>query len=158
VIHHPKQFDIKSSLREKQNNTMEADYEYESEEEEQPQQTLEKEQPKQGQRTMQRMPRQDNQQNQQQQQVQQQQQPQQMVPMDQRVTGNMGGRTGAIRESRIKDRPQPKETRDSSLKIKIELDLEVEVNSPPPHHPLQASYVFLRWIYMRESRVMLRLV
>jgi len=47
---------------------------------------------------------------------------------DERVTGNMGGRTGAIRESRIKDRPVPQETRDSSLKIKIELDLEVEVD------------------------------
>jgi hypothetical protein len=45
-----------------------------------------------------------------------------------RITGNMGGRTGAIRESRIKDRPVPQETRDSSLKIKIELDLEVEVD------------------------------
>jgi len=52
----------------------------------------------------------------------------QSIPEDQRVTGNMGGRTGAIRESRIKDRPQPKEVRDSSLKIKIELDLEVEVD------------------------------
>ncbi|RFU31454.1 hypothetical protein B7463_g4896, partial [Scytalidium lignicola] len=54
----------------------------------------------------------------------------QVTPMygDQRLTGNMGGRTGAIRESRIKDRPQPKETRDSSLKVKIELDLEVEVD------------------------------
>jgi len=53
-----------------------------------------------------------------------------MIPAQQaeRVTGNMGGRTGAIRESRIKDRPQPKEVRDSSLKIKIELDLEVEVD------------------------------
>ena len=47
---------------------------------------------------------------------------------DARVTGNMGGRTGAIRESRIKDRPVTKETRDSSLKVKIELDLEVEVD------------------------------
>ena len=35
---------------------------------------------------------------------------------------------GAIRQSRIKDRPQPKETRDSSLKIKVELDLEAEVD------------------------------
>ncbi|KAK2747933.1 hypothetical protein FQN57_001524 [Myotisia sp. PD_48] len=43
-------------------------------------------------------------------------------------TGNLGGRSGAIRESRIKDRPQPKETRDSSLKVKVELDLEVEVD------------------------------
>lgn len=52
-----------------------------------------------------------------------------MMPQrDERVTGNMGGRTGAIRESRIKDRPQPAEQRDSSLKIKIELDLEVEVD------------------------------
>lgn len=56
-------------------------------------------------------------------------QEQQMVPANdqQRLTGNMGGSTGAIRESRIKDRPVSKETRDSSLKIKIELDLEVEV-------------------------------
>jgi hypothetical protein len=52
----------------------------------------------------------------------------QMVPMAERQTGNMGGRTGAIRESRIKDRPVPQEQRDSSLKIKIELDLEVEVD------------------------------
>jgi len=52
-----------------------------------------------------------------------------IVPVqDEHITGNMGGRTGAIRESRIKDRPVPKETRDSSLKIKIELDLEVEVD------------------------------
>jgi len=51
-----------------------------------------------------------------------------IVPMAERQTGNMGGRTGAIRESRIKDRPVPQETRDSSLKIKIELDLEVEVD------------------------------
>jgi hypothetical protein len=63
------------------------------------------------------------------QQPQQQQQQQQMVPLqDQRLTGSMGGRTGAIRESRIKDRPVPAEQRDSSLKIKIELDLEVEVD------------------------------
>jgi hypothetical protein len=71
-------------------------------------------------------------QNQQQQQnpLPQQQQNQQLYapPQDERVTGNMGGRTGAIRESRIKDRPVPQETRDSSLKIKIELDLEVEVD------------------------------
>ncbi len=54
---------------------------------------------------------------------------QQMAPInEERLTGNMGGRTGAIRESRIKDRPVPKESRDSSLKIKIELDLEVEVD------------------------------
>jgi len=65
---------------------------------------------------------------QQQNQQMQQQQQMQSIPEDQRVTGNMGGRTGAIRESRIKDRPQPKEVRDSSLKIKIELDLEVEVD------------------------------
>jgi hypothetical protein len=57
-----------------------------------------------------------------------------MVPANdqQRLTGNMGGPTGAIRQSRIKDRPVPKETRDSSLKIKIELDLEVEVRDLPP--------------------------
>jgi hypothetical protein len=54
---------------------------------------------------------------------------QQMIaPQNERLTGNMGGRTGAIRESRIKDRPVPQESRDSSLKIKIELDLEVEVD------------------------------
>lgn len=56
-------------------------------------------------------------------------QQQNMVPaQDQRLTGNMGGATGAVRQSRIKDRPQPKDPRDSSLKIKIELDLEVEVD------------------------------
>jgi len=53
---------------------------------------------------------------------------QQRVPMEQRQTGNMGGGTGAIRESRIKDRPVHDDGRDSSLKIKIELDLEVEVS------------------------------
>ena len=58
------------------------------------------------------------------QQTQQVQANPQMVPQG---TGNMGGR-GAVRESRIKDRPQPKETRDSSLKIKVELDLEAEVD------------------------------
>ncbi|TAQ83843.1 hypothetical protein B7494_g7835 [Chlorociboria aeruginascens] len=81
----------------------------------------------QGQRTMQRA----------RQQRAQQQQPDdsgatdnqiQTVPDAERMTGNMGGRTGAIRESRIKDRPQPAQERDSSLKIKIELDLEVEVD------------------------------
>lgn len=55
-----------------------------------------------------------------------QQQGQQQVAM--RQTGDMGGRTGAIRESRIKDRPVPENQRDSSLKIKIELDLEAEVD------------------------------
>lgn len=55
-----------------------------------------------------------------------QQQDQQQLAM--RQTGNVGGRTGAIRESRIKDRPQPENQRDSSLKIKIELDLEAEVD------------------------------
>jgi hypothetical protein len=53
---------------------------------------------------------------------------QMMAQQNDRITGNMGGRTGAIRESRIKDRPVPQETRDSSLKIKVELDLEVEVD------------------------------
>lgn len=47
---------------------------------------------------------------------------------DERRTGNMGGRTGAVRESRIKDRPAKVGEKDSSLKIKIELDLEVEVD------------------------------
>lgn len=35
---------------------------------------------------------------------------------------------GAVRQSRIKDRPIPQETRDSSLKVKVELDLEAEVD------------------------------
>lgn len=102
-------------------------YEYASEtEEESPERSQEVAAPQPAPRTMQRA---------RQNRAQQQQQPlppqvdnQQMVPMEQRQTGNMGGRTGAIRESRIKDRPQPKESRDSSLKIKIELDLEVEVD------------------------------
>jgi hypothetical protein len=100
-------------------------YASESEEEKQP---FVPPQP-QGQRTMQRA-RQNRQQQQQQQQPNGVQQPnnQQLAQRDERVTGNMGGRTGAIRESRIKDRPVPQETRDSSLKIKIELDLEVEVD------------------------------
>ena len=78
---------------------------------------------------MQRAPRQPDQQMQQQMQQEQYQQPQQqIIPAEDRQTGSMGGRTGAIRESRIKDRPQPAQERDSSLKIKIELDLEVEVD------------------------------
>lgn len=56
-------------------------------------------------------------------------QEQQMMPMtDQQLAGNMGGTVGAIRQSRIKDRPRQKEAEKSSLKIKIELDLEVEVD------------------------------
>lgn len=91
-------------------------------------------------------------QQQQQQPAQQYQQPQQqMIPAEQ-------GRTGAIRESRIKDRPVPQETRDSSLKIKIELDLEVEVSNPYPSYtspyPLQIVMVFVpnRWICTLASR------
>lgn len=38
------------------------------------------------------------------------------------------GRSYAIRESRIKDRPESKPARDGSISIKIELDLEVEVD------------------------------
>ncbi|TAQ90010.1 hypothetical protein B7494_g1652 [Chlorociboria aeruginascens] len=38
-----------------------------------------------------------------------------------------GFRPSAVRESRIKDRPEGKPAGDSALKIKIELDLEVEV-------------------------------
>lgn len=56
-------------------------------------------------------------------QMQQQEQPQ--------VLGDRapGFRRAAIRESRIKDRPDPASTAsDSALKIKIELDLEVEVD------------------------------
>ncbi|KFY37279.1 hypothetical protein V494_04821 [Pseudogymnoascus sp. VKM F-4513 (FW-928)] len=101
-----------------------------SETEEEPQQQQQQQavpsQPK-GQRTMQRA-RQNRRQNDSP--AAPQYQDQQMVPANdqQRLTGNMGGPTGAIRQSRIKDRPVPKETRDSSLKIKIELDLEVEVD------------------------------
>jgi hypothetical protein len=104
-------------------------YEYASDTDEpQEKQQVAQAAPRQGQRTMQRA-RQNQAQTQQFQPQQQQPAQQQMVPaMDQRMTGNMGGRTGAIRESRIKDRPAPKEERDSSLKIKIELDLEVEVD------------------------------
>jgi len=80
--------------------------------------------PKQGQRTMQRVPRQPI-------------QPptmnnQQMIP-GLKDGGRQYGtgqdiRTWPIRESRIKDRPVPKDMKDSSVKIKIELDLEVEVD------------------------------
>ena len=97
------------------------EYEEESEAEE-PQQVA----PRQGQRTMQRV-----RQNRQQQNTLPAENNQEMIQQaqrDERVTGNMGGRTGAIRESRIKDRPVPAESRESSLKIKIELDLEVEVD------------------------------
>ena len=60
---------------------------------------------------------------------QQQQQPMQMQPMQsQQSPQPMMVHNGAVRQSRIKDRPQPKETRDSSLKIKVELDLEAEVD------------------------------
>lgn len=57
------------------------------------------------------------------QQPQQMQQPQQQQGQPQFVMAN-----GAVRQSRIKDRPEPQETRDSSLKVKIELDLEAEVD------------------------------
>jgi hypothetical protein len=50
------------------------------------------------------------------------------APRDERITGNMGGRTGAIRESRIKDRLAKVGEKDSSLKNKIEVDLEFEVD------------------------------
>jgi hypothetical protein len=109
----------------------EVEYATESESEEpQPQQEQEVTRPRQ--RTMQRARQNQNQQmtNKLPAQLQNTDNAQQMmVPAtkDQRVTGTLGGHTGAIRESRIKDRPEPKETRDSSLKIKIELDLEVEV-------------------------------
>ncbi|BDD59735.1 hypothetical protein MPDQ_002899 [Monascus purpureus] len=55
----------------------------------------------------------------------QQPQPQAGPPLYQ---GRYVENPGPIRQSRIKDRPQPKETRDSSLKVKIELDLEAEVD------------------------------
>ncbi|KFZ11238.1 hypothetical protein V501_04864 [Pseudogymnoascus sp. VKM F-4519 (FW-2642)] len=118
------------SENEKQNADYASD-DVHSETEEEPQQQQQQQQqpvpaqPK-GQRTMQRA-RQNRSQNQP---PAPQYQDQQMIPANdqQRLTGNMGGPTGAIRESRIKDRPVSKETRDSSLKIKIELDLEVEVD------------------------------
>ena len=60
---------------------------------------------------------------------QQQQQPMQMQPVQpQQAQQPVMLHNGAVRQSRIKDRPQPKETRDSSLKIKVELDLEAEVD------------------------------
>ncbi|KAE8446760.1 hypothetical protein EG329_011665 [Mollisiaceae sp. DMI_Dod_QoI] len=79
-------------------------------------------------------------QNQQQQQVQAQPQPQrqrqrqpqqqQQQQMQPRIAPRGEGyRAGAIRESRIKDRPVASSgASDSALKIKIELDLEVEVD------------------------------
>ncbi|KAH6662283.1 hypothetical protein B0J14DRAFT_571150 [Halenospora varia] len=52
---------------------------------------------------------------------------QQIVPAQKEpVTGNKGGRTGAIRESSTKDLPVPQEARDNSSKVKVELHLEVE--------------------------------
>lgn len=60
-------------------------------------------------------------------QPQQQQQMQQAQPQ-QPQQPQFVMQDGAVRQSRIKDRPQPKETRDSSLKIKVELDLEAEVD------------------------------
>lgn len=64
------------------------------------------------------------------QQQQQQQQPMQMqqAQPQQAQQPQFMVHNGAVRQSRIKDRPQPKETRDSSLKIKVELDLEAEVD------------------------------
>lgn len=63
-------------------------------------------------------------------QQQQQQPPMQMQPAQpqQAQQPQFMVHNGAVRQSRIKDRPQPKETRDSSLKIKVELDLEAEVD------------------------------
>lgn len=89
-----------------------------SENEEEQQYEEEEEQPRQGRRTMQRAP-----------------QNRRMPPLNegqqQQMVSRESGRRAAIRESRIKDRPVPKETRESSLKIKIELDLEVEVSKNP---------------------------
>ncbi|RMJ28613.1 hypothetical protein PHISP_00470 [Aspergillus sp. HF37] len=69
------------------------------------------------------------------QQIQQWQQPQQQVQQPVQQPGQQPSQqpqyvsqNGAVRQSRIKDRPQPKETRDSSLKVKVELDLEAEVD------------------------------
>ena len=55
---------------------------------------------------------------------QQQQEPQTQQAVQPEVVQS----NGAVRQSRIKDRPVPQETRDSSLKVKIELDLEAEVD------------------------------
>lgn len=46
------------------------------------------------------------------------------------------GHRQVIRESRIKDRLLPQESRDSSLRIKLELDLEVEVCTIVLLHPV----------------------
>lgn len=69
-----------------------------------------------------------------QQQYAQQQQPMSQAELDAAAVRAYGAqprapgyRAGAIRESRIKDRPQSKSLKDDSLSIKIELDLEVEV-------------------------------
>jgi hypothetical protein len=43
------------------------------------------------------------------------------------ITTNRGRRIVPVHQSRIKDRPEKQNEKDSSLKIKIELDLEVEV-------------------------------
>jgi len=106
--------DMRSS--EKNNNTIVDENSQNSSDDERPMK-----QPKQ-QKSMQRMQPQYQQQQQFQQYQPQPVYPQQMMGMDN------NGRRHAIRESRIKDRPVPQESRDSSLKIKIELDLEVEVS------------------------------
>lgn len=64
-----------------------------------------------------------------QQQLQAQQPQQQVEHYQQRPPARRidGYRPAAIRESRIKDRPEGKPAANSSLRIKIELDLEVEV-------------------------------
>jgi hypothetical protein len=106
-------------------NTSNDDQQYAQSEEEEQNNAVEKAEP-QGQRTMQRA-RQNRQRNQPLPAQADAANAQMVAPRNQQITGTMGGDTGAIRQSRIKDRPVPKETRDSSLKIKIELDLEVEV-------------------------------
>ncbi|KAI6716177.1 hypothetical protein JHW43_001280 [Diplocarpon mali] len=117
------------SDQEKQ-QTFEEEYQSESDDPgaEPAQQQVAQATPPQGQRTMQRAPRRSAPQQQLQAPALQQQQQQPPAAPQERLTGSMGGRTGAIRESRIKDRPAPAQERDSSLKIKIELDLEVEVD------------------------------
>lgn len=66
----------------------------------------------------------------QQQQVAQSQPANQTRPEQHQISERAEGyRTSAIRESRIKDRPEKSSgASDSALKIKIELDLEVEVD------------------------------
>jgi len=53
----------------------------------------------------------------------------QVAALQQSAQGTSSGqRVGAVRQSRITDRPKKEGATNSSLKIQIELDLEVEVD------------------------------